>query len=98
MNISNETLDILRNFSSINSNILVKPGSTLTTVSPVKNVMAKATVTESFDTEFGIWDLNKFLGTISLFDSPNFEFNDNYLKISNGSISMLFSIAWAAAA
>ena len=88
--ISKETLEILKNFSSINSNILVKPGSTLTTVSPVKNVMAKATVAESFDTEFGVWDLNKFLGTISLFDSPDFEFNSNHLKISNGSTEVVY--------
>ena len=88
--ISKETLDILKNFSTINSNILVKPGNTLTTVSPVKNVMAKATVSESFDLEFGVWDLNKFLGTISLFDTPDFEFNDNYLKISSGSTEVVY--------
>ena len=88
--ISKETLEILKNFSSINSNILVKPGSTLTTVSPVKNVMAEATVPESFESEFGIWDLNKFLGTISLFDSPEFEFNDNFVKISSGSTEVVY--------
>lgn len=88
--ISKETLDILKNFSSINSNILVKQGSTLTTVSPVKNVMAKATVKETFDTEFGIWDLNKFLGTVSLFDTPEFEFQDNFVKISNSSTEVVY--------
>ena len=88
--ISKETLEILKNFSSINSNILVKPGSTLTTVSPVKNVMAEATVPESFESEFGIWDLNKFLGTISLFDSPAFKFNDNFVKISSGSTEVVY--------
>ena len=88
--ISKETLDILKNFSTINSNILVKPGSILTTVSPVKNVMAKATVSELFDTEFGVWDLNKFLGTISLFETPDFEFNDNYLKISSGATEVVY--------
>ena len=88
--ISIETLDILKNFSSINSNILVKQGSTLTTVSPVKNVMAKATVKETFDTEFGIWDLNKFLGTVSLFDAPEFEFQDNFVRISNSSTEVIY--------
>lgn len=47
--ISNDTLEVLKNFSSINSNILVKEGNTLTTISPVKNVMAMANVTEAFD-------------------------------------------------
>jgi hypothetical protein len=88
--ISKETLDILKNFSTINSNILVKQGRTLTTVSPVKNVMAKATVKETFDTEFGIWDLNKFLGTVSLFDTPEFEFQDNFVKISNSSTEVVY--------
>ena len=88
--ISKETLEVLKNFASINSNILVKSGNVLTTISPVKNVMAKATVNESFDTEFGIWDLNKFLGTISLFDSPNFEFHDKSVRISNGSSEVVY--------
>jgi len=88
--ISKETLDILKNFSSINSNILVKPGHTLTTVSPVKNVMAKATVKELFDTQFGIWDLNKFLGTVSLFESPDFEFQDNFVNISNSTTEVVY--------
>ena len=67
--LSNRTLDVLKNFSTINSNILVRPGNVINTISPIKNVMAEATVEENFDTEFGIWDLGKFLGTISLFDN-----------------------------
>ena len=74
--ISNETLEVLKNFSSINSNILVKEGNKLTTISPVKNVMAEAEISETFDQEFGIWDLNKFLGTVSLFEDPEFFFNE----------------------
>tara|TARA_R100001082_G_C4349516_1_gene153896 strand:+ start:680 stop:1381 length:702 start_codon:yes stop_codon:yes gene_type:complete len=93
--ISNETLDILKNFSSINSNILVKEGNTLTTISPVKNVMAEATVSETFEQEFGIWDLNKFLGTISLFESPEFFFNEKSVTISskknNSSVNYYYS-------
>ena len=79
--LSSRTLDVLKNFSTINSNILVKPGNVITTISPIKNVMAEATVEEDFDTKFGIWDLNKFLGTISLFDKPEFEFYDNHVTI-----------------
>ena len=81
--ISNETLDVLKNFSSINSNILVKEGNVLTTISPVKNVMAEATVPESFDQKFGIWDLNKFLGTISLFEGPEYMFEEKCVTISS---------------
>ena len=80
--ISKDTLNILKNFSTINSNLFVKAGSKLTTMSPTKNIMAEAEVEESFDTEFGIWDLNKLLGVISLFDDPEFTFEDKYMLIS----------------
>ena len=84
MTLSRSTLDILKNYASINSNILVRPGNKISTIAPVKNVMAEAVVEETFDTEFGIWDLNKFLGTISLFDKPEFEFEDKFVRITNG--------------
>jgi len=85
--LSKNTLSILKNFASMNSNILVKPGNTIRTITPSKNGMAEATVTETFDVEFGIWDLNKFLGVISLFSTPTLEFDDKFVTISgaNGS-------------
>ena len=79
--LSKQTLDILKNFASINSNILVSPGNVIKTISPVKNVMSQAVVKENFDTEFGIWDLNKFLGVVSLFNDPEFYFNEKYVEI-----------------
>ena len=82
--LSKETLSLLKNYSSINSNILVKPGNTITTISPVKNVMAQSTTKETFDVEFGVWDLNKFLGVVSLFENPTFDFNEKYVNIENG--------------
>ena len=81
--LSKKTLEILKNFASINSNILVNPGNLITTLSPVKNVLSEAMVEETFDVQFGIWDLNKFLGTVSLFSDPEFEFHDKYVVISN---------------
>jgi hypothetical protein len=88
MKISKKTLDILKNFATINSNILIKPGNTITTITPVKNVLAEAVVEETFDVEFGIWDLNKFLGVVSLFNDPEFEFEEKYVRIcgSGGSV------------
>lgn len=80
--ISKDTLNILKNFSGINSNLYVKPGSKITTMSPTKNIMAEVEVEESFDTEFGIWDLNKLLGVISLFQEPEFTFEDKYVTIT----------------
>ena len=82
VSLSRRTLEILKNFSTINSNILIEPGNTISTISPVKNVMAEATVEETFDVQFGLWDLNKFLGVVSLFDSPKFRFEENHMVIS----------------
>ena len=80
--ISQETLSILKNFSQLNANLLVRPGNVINTVTGAKNVMAQATVKEDFPVEFGIWDLNKFLGTLSLFDSPTCVFGEKSVKIS----------------
>lgn len=84
MRLSRETLAILKNFASINSNILIHPGNTLKTISGGSNIYAIAKIQEEFDTEVGIWDLNKFLGIISMFNNPDLEFHDKYVDISNG--------------
>ena len=70
MKLNQTTQDILKNFSEINTNILIKPGSELNTISTMKNILAKATITESFDSEFGIYDLNEFLSCL-LYTSPS---------------------------
>jgi len=82
--LSKDTLSILKNFSGHNSNLLVKPGNEINTITPAKNVVAKATVKEDFPVEFGIWDLNKFLGTISLFNDPEFTFDEKCVYIEGG--------------
>ncbi len=58
MKISEDTLSILKNFSALNSNILIKPGSKIRTITPAKNVMGEAIVSESFEHEIGIFDLS----------------------------------------
>ena len=57
MKVSDQTLEVLKNFSEINTNILVKPGSELSTISTMKNILAKATIPESFDKQFAVYDL-----------------------------------------
>ena len=81
--ISPDTLNILKNFASINSNLHVKPGHTLTTISPSATILAEAKVEENFDAEFGIWDMAKFLSTVSLFKDPEFAFEDTHVTISS---------------
>jgi hypothetical protein len=79
--LSKTTLSVLKNFSSLNSNILINPGKQIKTITPSMNGMAEATVEEEFPIEFGIWDLNKFLGVISLFQNPTFQFEDKFVRI-----------------
>jgi hypothetical protein len=93
MQLSKETLAVLKNFASINDNILLKPGSKLATISAQKNIMASMTVGESFEQEFGIYNLNEFLGALSLFGEPELEFNDKFVLLSEGRNSIKFFAA-----
>ena len=82
MKINQSTQDILKNFSEINTNILIKPGSELNTISTMKNILAKATINDSFDREFGIYDLNEFLSVVSSLDKPELTLQEKHLTIS----------------
>jgi hypothetical protein len=82
MKFDSRTLNILKNFSSINPSIMFTPGNTLATISPTKTVMARATIAENVPSPFGIYDLSKFLGTISMFDSPELDIQENHMTIS----------------
>lgn len=84
MKISKRTLDILKNFASINTGILVNEGNTISTLSNTKSIFAEARVDENFTRPFALWDLNKFLGTVSLFKDPEFVFEQNHITIKNG--------------
>lgn len=86
--ISKNTLSILKNFESLNSNILVKPGNVLRTKNISGTGFAEAIVDEQFTTEFGIWNLHQFLGVISCCVNPTFDFEENQVNIQsqNGSV------------
>jgi len=84
MNIKNDTLKVLKNFATINPNIVIKPGGQLKTISEAKNIMAVADGTDDFPTEFGIYDLNEFLSVSNLVQDPNFDFQDKNVKITSG--------------
>ena len=92
MKLSKETVGLFKNFAGINSNLLLKNGNKLATISAQKNVMADATVSESFP-DFGIYDLNEFLGAMSLFDDPELDFQDKYVSIKQGNMNIKFFAA-----
>ena len=95
MQLSNETVDVLKNFAVINSNIAFTTDQTLKTVAVSKNLMAKATVTETFPYEFGVYDLPEFLSAMSMFDNPELTFDDSQkfvtLSDNDASIKYFFS-------
>ena len=85
MKLSDKTISVLKNFSSINQSILFREGSKLRTISLMKNILAEATVTEEFSKDFGIYDLNQFLNGLSVHQSPELDFaNDGYVVIREG--------------
>jgi hypothetical protein len=90
MKLSKPTLALLRNFATINSNLLIKPGQSLSTINNAKNVIADGTVTETFETEFGIYDLNEFLGVVGLFTDPDITFTEKTATIKEAGSSVRF--------
>ena len=87
MQVSNETIEVLKNFAGINPNIVISPGQKLKTISEAKNIMAEADITEDFPQEFGIYDLNEFLSVLSLVDNPQLDFDENFVKVTNGGLN-----------
>ena len=81
MKLSSNTTMVLKNFATINQNLVIKEGSELLTMSSMKNIVAKATVEENFPKEIAIYDLNEFLASLSIFKSPVLEFEEQYLTI-----------------
>ena len=86
MNISKQTLDILKNFSEINSGILINPGSKLETISTMNNILASADITETFESEFAIYDLPEFLNLASgeVFLGAEYSFNEQSVLVTKG--------------
>ena len=84
MKLSENTVNILKNFSTINQNILVKEGSQLRTMSTMKNILGEAGITETFPRDFGIYDLNEFLGVLSLVKDAEVNFDDSHLTVRGG--------------
>jgi hypothetical protein len=85
MELNENTLNVLRNFSAINSNVVVRAGKNIKTITEARNVVSSATLTQEFPTNFGIYDLNEFLGVLALVDQPNLAFKEEFVMISDSS-------------
>ena len=85
MNLSDRTVAVLKNFANINPSLVFRKGNILRTVSPQKTILGEAVVEEEFPHDFAIYELNKFLGTLSLFQDPDLFFSEHYITIKSGS-------------
>ena len=88
MKLSNDTRDVLKNYSTINANLLVSSGNKIATMSQMKNIVSLATLPDTFENEFAIYDLNEFLSAMSLFEDPDLTFGDSSVNISQGGQSL----------
>ena len=94
MKLSDSTLSLLKNFSTINQSILFKEGSKLRTISVMKNILAEATISEELPKDFGIYDLNQFLNGLGLHQSPELDFkNDGHVVIKEGKMRSKYFFA-----
>jgi hypothetical protein len=95
MKLSESTLNVLKNFSTINTGLQVKPGQVVRTISKQQNVLAKATVPETFDSEFVIYDLNRFLGTVTSLNDPEITINTEMknMLIESGSAKTTYGLS-----
>lgn len=89
MELSKETLALIKNFASINGSIVLKQGNKLATISEGKNVMAEASIAESLPMDFPIYDLGEFLNVISLFPTTNLDFSEKHVTVSDGGTSKI---------
>ena len=94
MKLSESTLSLLKNFSTINQSILFKQGNKLRTISVMKNILAEATISEELPQDFGIYDLGQFLNGMGLHQSPELDFkNDNHVVIKEGKMRSKYFFA-----
>ena len=94
MKLSEKTLNLLKNFSTINQSILFKQGSSLRTISVMKNILAEAVIDEEIPQDFGIYDLNQFLNGLSLHQHPELDFvNEGYTVIREGKMRSKYFFA-----
>lgn len=89
MELSKETLALVKNFASINGSLMLKQGNKLSTISEGKNIMADVTIAETLPMDFGIYDLNEFLNVVSLFPTTELDFQEKYVLVSDGGKSRI---------
>ena len=93
MKIDTNTINVLKNFAKINPSIVFPEGNVLKTMSPSKTIMAKSEVTTHFEKRFAIYNLDRFLSTLSLFNDPELTFKDKFVEISDVNSKIRYTYA-----
>jgi len=83
MKLSDSTTSFLKNYANINQSLEFREGNILRTVSPLNTILASVEISEDLPKTFPIYELNRFLGTLSLFNDPELDFTDNGVTISD---------------
>lgn len=90
MKLSQNTLNLLKNFSDINSNMVFRAGNTIATIAEAKNIVASATIAEEWPREFGIYNLQEFLSTLALIPDPELSFDEDFVTVAGGKSSVRY--------
>jgi gp45 sliding clamp, C terminal len=90
MKLSDNTLAVLKNFASINSGVVLKPGKAQRTISPEKSILVEATIEDDIPSEMGIYDLNQFLGIITTLRNPEVTFAKDQIVLTDGELSVTY--------
>jgi hypothetical protein len=94
MQLSDNTIKVLKNCSAINPSILMKEGDLIRTISPQKNVLAEFVVDQPLDGKMCIYDINSFLNMLSLFDSDyDIKIDDKKAVVKDGNNKGTFFFA-----
>jgi|TARA_R110000868_G_scaffold9000_10_gene45661 hypothetical protein len=93
MKLSESTINVLKSFSLVNKSIAFKPGTTLSTISPQKSIMAKAEIEDMFPSEGCFYDLVRFISVLSLFDRPELTFHQKYVTVSDSKSSVNYTFS-----
>jgi hypothetical protein len=93
MKIDTNTINVLKNFAKVNPSIVFPEGNVLKTMSPSKTIMAKSEVTTHFEKRFAIYNLDRFLSTLSLFNDPELTFKDKFVEISDVNSKIRYTYA-----
>ena len=87
MKISENTLSVLKNFSAINSGLVLQKGNVQKTISPEKSILVEVEIEDAIPSQFGIYDLNQFLGNVSTLGNPDLSFTENSVMMNDGDIA-----------